>query len=264
MSQGERLVYWERREGCALVTIDNPPVNALRPAVVQQLHQRMQEIGREDSVNAVVLTGAGDKAFVAGLDVRELEEFMKPESAAREWMLVNGNELMFQLADLPKVTIAAINGHALGGGCEVALCCDLRVMDERATIGLTEVRLGVLPGGQGTQRLARLVGAGLAKELMFTGDAITAADALRIGLVNQIAPAGEAVSHALRLAQRINRRPGRALALIKRVINQGLERSLREGVALETQAFREALLTEDAQEGARAFLEKRPPQYRNR
>ena len=257
---GEKVTL-EVAEAIALVTISNPPVNALSAQVFAELAAALDELCRRRDVGAVIITGAGERAFVAGADVTQ---FPSLDGVSGADFSRRGQGVFDKIEELPVVSIAAVNGAALGGGCELALVCDLRVAAENAVFGQPEVNLGVMPGYGGTQRLPRLIGAGLAKELIFTGDPVSAQEAYRIGLVNRVAPRGQAVEEARNLARKILSRAPIGVRVAKQCINRGLQTSLREGLALEAAAFGGLFETEDAKEGVKAFLEKRAPVFRGR
>lgn len=257
---GEK-VRLEVEEGIALVTIDNPPVNALSAQVLSELEAVLNEVARRQDVGVLILTGAGEKAFVAGADIKQ---FLELDTVAGIDFAYRGQGIFNKIEELPVPSIAAVNGVALGGGCELALACDLRVAAENATFGQPEVNLGLMPGYGGSQRLPRLIGVGLAKELIYTGEAIGAQEAYRLGLVNRVAPKGQAVEEAKNLARKILSRGPLAVRLAKRAIDRGLQTSLRQGLALEAEYFGRLCGTEDAKEGARAFLEKRAPRFQGK
>ncbi len=244
----------------AVVTIDRPPVNALNSELIRELTRTFEGLGRRRDVGAVILTGAGDKAFVAGADIAEMVS--KSGLEMREFSELGGR-LGRAIERAPQPVIAAINGYALGGGCEIALACDIRIASERARLAQPEVNLGIPPGFGGTQRLPRLVGAGWASEMILTGDMIDAATAERIGLVNRVTPHGELLGQAKTLARRIVEKGPRAVALSKAAIHMALETPLRAGLSFETEAFGLAGATADKREGMTAFLEKRKPAFKN-
>lgn len=263
-AQSERkYVSWTKDEnGVATLVVDNPPMNVLSGAVSDELKQCVEEIGVDPDVVAVVVTGAGERAFMAGADIKEFPQMMTPGGAKSGAERIHAalNALDF----LPKPTIAAIHGYALGGGLELALACDIRVAAENAQLGVPEIKLGLFPGGGGTQRLPRLIGEGKAKELMYTGDPVKAEEALRIGLVNRVVPAGEDVKAAQELARTIASRAGVALSLIKRAVDQGTQKTLLEGLQLERELFDKVFQTEDVREGVDAFINKRPAKFKHR
>ena len=251
------LVRWERRDAVALVTIDNPPLNLLRTAVKLALGETFEHLGRDGSIRAVVLTGAGERAFSAGSDIREF-----PDDEARgRAMSELEHEVYDQIDRFPRPVIAALNGPTYGGGLELAMACDVRIAAENISLGLPEVKLGVFPSGGGTQRLPRLIGEGRAKLLMFLGEDITAREAERIGLVERIAPPGEAVRVALELAAQIAERPAWAVQAINDAVDVGLAEGLAAGFQREEDLITTVFLTADAREGVAAFLEKREPRF---
>ena len=236
----------------AVVTIDRQDaLNALNVETLTELRDRLRELAGDAEVRAVVLTGAGEKAFVAGADIKYMSG-LEPEQA-KGWGAL-GHEAGSLLETMPKPTIAAINGFALGGGCELALACDIRYASSRAKLGQPEINLGIVPGWGGTQRLARVCGIGVAKDLIFTGRTVDAEEALRIGLVSLIAD--PVLEHALETARSLAAKSPVALGLAKRLVN------LSPG-ALETEAdeFGDLFASEDAKEGLTAFAEKRPPTF---
>jgi enoyl-CoA hydratase len=242
----------DRRDGVALVTIDRPEaLNALDVPTLTELRDRLRELAGDESARAVVLTGAGDRAFVAGADIKYMGGLGR--DAAKEWGAL-GHEAARLLEEMPKPTVAAVNGFALGGGCELALGCDLRYASPRARLGQPEIDLGIVPGWGGTQRLARVCGLGVAKELILTGRQVDAEEALRIGLVNAIAD--PVLEHALEVARKLAEKSPLALRVAKRLLN------LAPG-ALEREAdeFGDLFSSEDAKEGLAAFAEKRAPRF---
>ncbi|NLG67974.1 MAG: enoyl-CoA hydratase/isomerase family protein [Firmicutes bacterium] len=251
------LVRYETRDGYAVVTLDRPDkYNALSLALLRELSAALDRAEADDAVRVVVLTGAG-RAFCAGADVSEM---VAASSAAEAERWVSERAPLFErVAGCPKPVIAAINGAALGGGLEIAMQADIRIAARSARLGQPEIRLGIIPGAGGTQRLPRLVGLGRALEWLMTGEPMDAEEDWRIGLVNRVVPDEACVVEAERLAARLAAQPPVALRLIKEVARRGLEGPLATGMAAERQAFVLALTTEDAQEGRRAFLEKRPP-----
>ena len=239
----------------------NPPLNLVTRELTEQLREALAELATADDVRAVVVSGRGERAFCAGSHIGEFEA-LRGRVAAGKLLL---EKLVYrQLAELPMPTIAAIEGDALGGGLELALCCDLRIASERARLGMPEVRLAVLPGSGGTQRLPRLVGPARAKELILTGRIISAHDAERIGLVNQVVPAGEARTAADAVASEIAERGPLAVREAKRLIDAAADLGLDAGLAAELDASERIFSSEDMVEGAKAFFDKRPPTYRGR
>ncbi len=258
MSKAGEFVHFRIDDRIAVVVVDRPPVNALNRQVEDEIEDVFGELGNLDDIGAVIVTGGGAKAFIAGADIKMLSE-KRPEEASR--MSAATQRVLTRIERFDRVVIAAVNGLALGGGCEVALACDIRVADETAIFGFPEVSLGLFPGAGGTQRLPRLVGAGKAKELIFTGDPIHAEEAKRIGLVERIAPKGQAVVEAQGLARRILQRGPMGVASAKKAINEGMEMTLEEGLRRETELFAALFETRDMMEGVTAFLEKRKPSF---
>jgi enoyl-CoA hydratase/carnithine racemase len=245
----------------AHLELANPPLNLVTRQLTEQLHAALTRLAASDDVRVVVVTGSGERAFCAGSDIHEFEGL---RGRAAEGKLLLEKLVYRQLAELPMPTIAAIEGDALGGGLELALCCDLRVASARARLGMPEVRLAVIPGSGGTQRLPRLVGPGWAKDLILTGRLLEADEALRIGLVNLVVPAGEARSATDAVAAEIAARGPLAVREAKRLIDAASDRDLDAGLAAELDASERIYLTDDMLEGARAFFEKREPRYRGR
>jgi enoyl-CoA hydratase len=246
------LVHTERRsDGVAVVRLDHPKVNALSSELLRQLEAAARAL-TDDPPGAVVVTG-GDRLFAAGADI---SEFGGPEDAR----IIGGGFLRAfnAVAAIPRCVVAAVSGFALGGGCELALACDLRIASERAKFGQPEVLLGIIPGGGGTQRLARLVGPSLAKELILTGRQVGADEALRIGLVNEVVAPDQLHDRAFALAAELAAGAVVAQSLAKRAIDQGLETTLADGLALEQDLFVETFATEDARIGVASFLESGP------
>jgi len=252
-----------RQDRVGLITFNRPHVlNALSLDTMRELDAAIDELAVDDNVGALVLTGAGDRAFVAGADIAEFNTLGSACEAAA--FARRGQAVLNKIETLSKPVIAAINGFALGGGCELALACDVRLAADTARLGQPEINLGIIPGYGGTQRLARLVGEGYAKLLCMTGDMVDAAEALRIGLVDRVVPASELQNEARALAARLASKAPVALALIKQAIHEGLQASLAGGMAYEAALFGAVFDTEDRTEGIRAFLEKRKPTWRGR
>ena len=247
----------------ATLTLDDPPLNIIGSELLGELYAALGELemATPDEVRAVVVTGRGERAFSVGSNVKEFEEHRKAVGRARFEMEARVAQ---RLAGLPMPTIAAIEGNALGGGLELALCCDLRVASERAQLGLPEVRLAVTPGTGGTQRLPRIVGMARAKELLLTGRVISAQEAERIGLVNEVVPAGQAVARARAIGEEIAERGPLAVRAVKALVDGALDRDLEAGHAAEVEASVRIFETDDLREGALAFIEKRPPEYHGR
>ncbi|PFI75172.1 enoyl-CoA hydratase [Bacillus cereus] len=259
-----RVVICKKKRNVAIVTIQNPPVNTLGLEVVQQLLDVLEEIESDNDITVVIITGIGEQIFMAGGDIKEFPEWMGKGEKYAEMKSLKLQQPLNQLESLSKPTIAAINGLALGGGCELALACDLRIIEEQALIGLPEITLGLFPGAGGTQRLPRLIGEGKAKEMMFTGKPITAKEAKEINLVNYITSRGEALNKAQEIAEDISKFSLPALAYMKLAIREGTEVPLREGLEVEARYFGKVFQTEDVKEGVKAFIEKRIPYFTNR
>jgi enoyl-CoA hydratase len=252
----------ERDGAVVIVTINRPHVlNALDAPTLDELRQAMLDLQRDDAVRAIVLTGAGGKAFVAGADINELA--VQTPSSGREHALA-GQHVFDLIENLGKPVIAAIAGYALGGGCELAMACTLRVAADTAKLGQPEVNLGLIPGYGGSQRLPRLVGKGKAMELVLTGAPIGAVEAERIGLVNRVVPAAELLTEARRWAGSLAAQAPIALRYIINAINHGLEMPFAQGCAYEATLFGLAMATDDMREGTRAFLEKRKPAFQGK
>lgn len=254
----ETLLY-EKRHAIGYVTINRPEkLNALNRTVMQELLECFQGMQKDNDVRVVILTGAGDKAFAAGADINELA--VQTPVVGKETAL-RGQKVLDLIENLGKPVIAAINGFALGGGCELAMACTLRVAAENARLGQPEVKLGLIPGYAGTQRLPRLVGKCRALEMILTGEPVTAPEAHRIGLVNQVVPAPELVAAAEKLAEKIIANAPLAVKFVLEAVNHGMEMSGAEGQFLEAALFGLCCTTADMKEGTRAFLEKRPAKF---
>lgn len=254
----ETLLY-ESCNAIAYVTINRPDkLNALNRRVMEELFACFQALQKNDEVRVVILTGSGEKAFVAGADLNELALQTAVEGKETSQF---GQQVFNLIENLGKPVIAAINGFALGGGCELAMACTLRVAAETARLGQPEVKLGLIPGYGGSQRLPRLVGKCLALELILTGETVTALEAHRLGLVNQVVPAAELMLAAEKLAQTIIANAPLAIKFALEVVNRGMEMSAADGQFLEAALFGVCCTTADMKEGTRAFLEKRPPKF---
>lgn len=243
------------------ITLNRPKVlNALNAETLIELKQASKEMASNNAVKVIILTGA-ERAFAAGADIAEMMPMTAIEGQRYGQL---GQKAFAAFENLHKPVIAAVNGFALGGGCELAMACDIRIASEKAKFGQPEVKLGVTPGFGGTQRLPRLVGRAKAKELIFTGDMIDAAEALRIGLVNAVFPPDALMPEAKKLAEKIAQNGALAVSLAKRAINQGIEVDLKSGCALEAEIFGLCFSTEDQKEGMKAFVEKRPANFKGR
>lgn len=255
-----KYLICDEKEGVYWAKFNRPPLNALNTQFVLEIENLFDNLARREEIAVVVLSGEG-KAFSAGADIAEMSHFTPFQ--ARQFAQ-NGHRALEKIASVEKVVIAAINGSALGGGCELALACDLRVIAEGAKIGQPEVNLGLLPGFGGTQRLARLVGPGNAKELIFTAEPIDAQEALRIGLVNKVVKAEELIPYVDNLAKKIAAKGPSAVRFAKMCINYGLETDLTTGCAYEIDAFGLCFASTEPAEGTKAFLEKRKPNWGKR
>jgi enoyl-CoA hydratase/carnithine racemase len=255
-------VRYETKGPIAYVTVNRPKVlNALNTPTWTDLKAAFEEAKADASVRGVILTGAGDKAFIAGADIGELAhvDAYDAEESSRF-----GQKVLDHIENLGKPVIAAVNGFALGGGCETAMACTMRIAVEHARFGQPEVKLGLLPGGGGTQRLPRLVGKGRALQLILTGETISAQEAYRIGLVNEVVPAANLIDRAETILKQIAANAPIAVKLSLEAANRGLDSSQSEGLVLEASYFGICAATEDKREGTSAFLEKRAPHFRGR
>lgn len=257
---GYQYVRLDRVGSTGVVTIDSPPVNALHPDVAVDIERAAREIEKDTSLRSMILTGEG-RCFVAGGDIRYFTEIDRAGAAA---MALRVQQMQKVLFDLRVPVIAAVNGHALGGGLELLLSCDFAIAEQQAKIGVTEVQLGLIPGAGGTQMLFAMLPAGTAKRLLFTGDRLTASEAARIGLVDQVCEQGKSVDVALEIAARINAAGPLAVEAAKRSANHRLRHSLDEGHRREVEIFAALFETQDHKEGINAFLERRPPLYERR
>ena len=256
----EQVVRLVHEGAISTLTIQRPAVlNALDVEVLVALKRAADELRARRETRCAIITGAGEKAFVAGADIASMKG-AGPEQA--RVLARKGHAAMDAISALPMPVIAAVNGFALGGGCELALACDFIYASERARFGQPEVNLGLIPGFGGTQRLARRVGAGVARELIYTGAIIDAHEALRIGLVNRVVPSEQLMSEALKTAQLIAQKAPLAIGHAKRVLDEGLDNALRDGNELEIEGFVECFKTADKEEGVSAFLEKRAATFR--
>lgn len=254
-----QMLTFEARNRIALITVNRPEkLNALNDATIGELGDAIEEARSRDDIGGIILTGAGAKAFVAGADIAELAGQGPLDGRARS---LRGQAVFTRFETSPKPTIAAINGFALGGGCELALACHIRIASENAKLGLPETNLGIGPGYGGTQRLPRLVGKGRALQLILTGEMIDAAEAYRIGLVNKVSPSGELLSTAEAMMRQILAKGPIAVALCIEAVNRGLEGTVDDGLAIEANNFGLLASTTDMREGMRAFLEKRPAAF---
>ena len=245
--------------GIALVTVNRPDkLNALSAGVIADLRQAFERIAAEPEIHAAILTGAGEKAFVAGADIQELASL----SALEAQEFARRGQLVFRMLETSrKPYVAAVNGYALGGGLELAMACTVRFASENARLGQPEVKLGIIPGYGGTQRLPRLVGRGRALEMLLSGDPVTAAEAHRIGLVNAVVPQAELLDFSRAWLAKVMANAPTATGLVMEAVDVGLNAGLEEGLRFEAAAFALSATTEDGREGTRAFLEKRKPSF---
>ena len=252
----------DTREGIAVVTVNRPDkLNALDDRTVEELDAAFAALGGEASVRGVILTGAGEKAFVAGADIRELARQSPLEGKERS---IRGQRVLDRIENLGKPVVAAVGGFALGGGCELAMACHVRVASENAKLGTPEAKLGMMCGYAGTQRLSRLVGKGRALELLLTGEMVDAQEALRIGLVNKVVPRPKLLEESEALLRKMLANGPVSLRFIIEAVNSGLEMPFAEGQYLEATLFGLICTTEDMKEGTKAFLEKRPPKFQGK
>lgn len=250
----------ERSGTSAVVIIDRPEArNALNRQTLTELRDGMRELAADDSVMAIIVTGAGEKAFVAGADVVSLKERTMLQTMANE-----NQTVLSEIAGIQKPVIAAVNGFALGGGCELALACDIRIASENARLGFPELGLGFMPGAGGTQRLARVVGISRAKELIFTGDILHADEALRIGLVNRVVPLDELLPAAREIADKIAKKAPWAVRMAKMVVDKSIDVDIQTGLFIERLGQTVLFGTEDRMEGVASFVERRDPEYKGR
>jgi len=257
----ENLLF-ERDGGVAVVTINRPKVlNALNSATLDELRRVLLAIRRDEAVRCVVITGAGEKSFIAGADINELavQTAVSGRDHAR-----TGQHVLDLIENLGKPVIAAINGFALGGGCELAMACTIRIAADTARIGQPEINLGIIPGYAGTQRLARLIGRGRALEMLLTGEHVNAAEAFRLGLVNRVVPAGQLMDDARKLAASLAAKAPIAMRFIIDAVNKGLDMPLAEAQNYEATLFGLVASTDDMREGTKAFLEKRKAEFRGK
>lgn len=245
-----------KKEDVGLITIDSPPMNVLDKEVIDSLEEIIQNV--DDSLNVLIIKGAGEKSFVAGADIKEFPELTNETGQA---ICLRGQAIFNQLANLKQPVIAAIDGFTLGGGLELALACDIRFSSESSIFGLPEVKLGIIPGYGGTQRLPRTIGLGKAKQLLLSGNFISADEAYRIGLIDEVIESIESnvIEEAMKLAKTIASRGPKAVQLAKKVMNEGMDQTLKEGLKFEAETFGKICETEDKKEGVNAFIEKRKP-----
>jgi len=262
-----QYIRTEVADQIAVLTVDHPPVNSFNKQVVTELDEAIDELLASDEVKAIVITGGGTNAFIAGADIPEIKALLdQPEdgyAAAREF-IERGQGVNLKIEKATKPIIAAINGFCLGGGLELSMACHMRICSDRARLGQPEINLGIIPGWGGTQRLARLAGKGKAIELILTGDMITAQDAYRLGLVNKVVPAGAVLKEAQGLARKIVSKSKFPIAAALRAVTEGLAVPIEEGLQVEADQFVGLADTQDIREGIDAFLEKRQPQFKDK
>jgi len=257
----ENIIY-DKKKSIAYVSVNRPEVlNALNMATMEELRAAFHDIQNDGGVRVVILTGAGEKAFIAGADIGELAQH---DAVSGKEYTHRGQSVLNLIENLGKPVIACINGFALGGGCEIAMACAMRLASETAKLGQPEVKLGIIPGYGGTQRLPRLVGKGVASQLLLTGEMITAQEAHRIGLVNEVVAAAELIPRAEAIAAKIIANAPLAVQYTMEAVNKGLEMTLAEGLYLEAVLFGAACATEDKKEGTTAFLDKRAAQFKGK
>jgi enoyl-CoA hydratase len=252
----------EKKSNIAYITIDRPKVlNALNAATIGELQEVFTELAADKDMRVVILTGAGEKSFVAGADINELQKNNPVEAKAYTH---RGQAVLDLIENLGKPVIACINGFALGGGCEIAMACTLRLASENAKLGQPEVKLGLIPGYGGTQRLPRLVGTGRAMQILLTGEMVSAQEAHRIGLVNEVLPAEKLIARAEEIARKIIANAPLAIQYCMEAVNQGMNMTLQEGLFLEATLFSVCCASEDKNEGTTAFLEKRAANFKGK
>jgi enoyl-CoA hydratase/carnithine racemase len=248
-----------REETFAVVTLNRPPANAISEQLMRELNAALSDVEHDPQVRSVIITGAGEKIFCAGADLGSA--FSGPDVAT---FIRFGNSVVRRIERFPKPVIAAINGHALGGGCEIAMGCHIRILKKGARMGQTESNLGIIPGYGGTQRFPRLIGRGRALEHLILGTQIPAEECYRIGLVNRLSEEGETLNDAKALARELAKRPPIATRLIIEAVDDGIQAPIDQAIEIEIRAFEKALRTEDASEGIQAFFQKRPPNFKGK
>lgn len=252
---------YKKENGIGFVTINRPKfLNCLNTDTFNDMYSVLDLIEEDDEVNVVILRGEG-KAFIAGADIKEMRDKDTEEGRAFAKLSL---KVCRRIELMEKPVIAAVHGFVLGGGCEVAMCCDFIIAEEGTKFGQPEITLGIIPGTAGTQRLPRLVGRNRAKEIILTGDLFKADEAYRIGLVNRVVPKGEGLEEAIKMATKIVSRPQRAVRYAKTAINRGIETDIETGMAIERELFALCFATQDQKEGMTAFIEKREPEFKNK
>ncbi len=256
---GYETLQVEREESWAVITLNRPPANAISEQLVHELNAAVVSFEADDTVRSLIITGAGDRIFCAGADLGSAFSGGSVDAFIRF-----GNGVLRRIERYPKPVIAAINGHALGGGCEIAMACHFRVLKETARMGQTESNLGIIPGYGGTQRLPRLIGRTKALEFLILGTQVPAQECLALGLVNRLSKEGETLNDARALARQIARRPPIATRLLIEAVDDGLEAPIDQALEIEARAFMKTLRTEDAAEGIQAFFARREPEFKGR
>ena len=254
-------IILEKKERIATITLNRPPMNPLNRRMYEEIGQAAEKLNADPEVKVVIVTGAGEKTFAAGLDVKEVEG--KSVTDMKDFQAFS-RDASARVAAIEKPVIAAINGLCLGGGLELALCCDIRIASEGTRFGQPEITLGIIPGGGGTQRLSRLIGAARAKELFFTGNMFDAQAALEMGLVSKVVPPDKLMEETTALATTIAAMPAVALKMIKHAVDHGINMDLNSALAFEGECFMLSYTSEDGREGLRAFVEKRKPNYKDK
>ncbi len=251
----------EKEAGIATVKLNRPPVNSLNVKAYQEIYDAFCELENDESINVIVLSGAGEKAFAAGLDVKDVAGKTIPDY----YVFARVSRMCLdKVAGVAKPTIAALQGFVLGGGCELALACDLRIAASDATIGCPEINLGIIPGSGGTQRLPRLLGLAKAKELLFMGDTVNGDEAYRIGLVNKVVAKDALMGEAMAWAKKLASKPKVAMSLLKNAMDTGISMDLQSALTFENNCFVITYVSEDGREGFQAFAEKRKPSFKGR
>ncbi len=251
----------EKDEAVAIIKLNRPPVNSLNVKAYTELYNAFDELEKDESVRAIVLTAAGEKAFAAGLDVKEVAGKSVPDYYAFGRI---SRGCADKIAGMSKPTIAAVFGFVFGGGCELALCCDLRIASPDANIGCPEINLGIIPGCGGTQKLPRLIGVAKAKELLFMGETVSGDEAYRIGLVNKVVAKEALLDEAKAWAKKLAAKPRVALSVLKSAIDNGMSMDLATAITFENECFVTTYLSEDGREGFQAFIEKRKPVFKGK
>ncbi|HNV86555.1 MAG TPA: enoyl-CoA hydratase-related protein [Candidatus Omnitrophota bacterium] len=257
-----QFVKVSREDSVGVILIDNPPLNILTAVVMEELAQAVSDLDGAADVKAVIVIGQGSQVFMAGADIKEIAKIDAAEKG--EALALKGQAVLNRIENSGKVFIAAINGVCLGGGTELAMACHLRIASDRAKIAQPEILLGIIPGFGGSQRLPRIVGPMKARELLLTGDNITAQEALRIGLINKVVPDGEVLKQAMGIAKKIAGKSRRAVEMLQEALREGGKLPLADALKLEARLFGKISETADCKEGVRAFLEKRQPKFADR